>query len=314
MNGAEMIYRLCSPVCGFLLSAVALFTSMSITGCNNPTTTPAQSSDEITVTLPQEGDVWKSWTTGFSVEWEPVMARTVSIEIYKNEEKLDDFTTGWISNNGSYTRTEPLPCEWEAGSDYTVVVTDDKDHTGESACFVLDTDLDITSPKSGDIWYRSSGNYQVIWSPPPAPYVKIEIWLDDVKLANFTDWVQNSGIFVLVDALPDSIGIGDGYCISVVDNHTNIGYRGFSEQFTIDNGAEGSFGMEFAVMLPGTFDMGAPPGEEGSTGHERPVHEVTIAYSYQILSTEVTQNMWTALMGFNPSHFVGGFLPVENGS
>lgn len=43
-----------------------------------------------------------------------------------------------------------------------------------------------------------------------------------------------------------------------------------------------------------------------------PVHKVTLS-SFQIAETEVTQELWTAVMGNNPSHFLGkSNLPVEH--
>jgi formylglycine-generating enzyme required for sulfatase activity len=41
------------------------------------------------------------------------------------------------------------------------------------------------------------------------------------------------------------------------------------------------------------------------------VHEVTLS-SFYIAQTEVTQALWQAVMGDNPSHFTGDLLPVEN--
>ncbi|MCR4613239.1 MAG: formylglycine-generating enzyme family protein [Bacteroidaceae bacterium] len=73
----------------------------------------------------------------------------------------------------------------------------------------------------------------------------------------------------------------------------------------------------------GTFKMGVPPGqpkyEKGHDGHsvkicysddERPAHSVTLS-SYYIGQTEVTQRLWQAVMGNNPSYFKGDGRPVE---
>jgi formylglycine-generating enzyme required for sulfatase activity len=52
----------------------------------------------------------------------------------------------------------------------------------------------------------------------------------------------------------------------------------------------------------------------GSTNgdvHERPVHQVTINYSFYIGKYEVTQAQWQAVMGDNLSYFKGDNLPVE---
>ena len=61
----------------------------------------------------------------------------------------------------------------------------------------------------------------------------------------------------------------------------------------------------------GTFTMGAT-AEQGSDayGDEKPTHQVTLP-SYYIGKTEVTQELWQAVMGSNPSNFTGTNLPVE---
>ena len=61
----------------------------------------------------------------------------------------------------------------------------------------------------------------------------------------------------------------------------------------------------------GTFRMGAT-SEQGSDaeGDEKPVHSVTLS-GYYIGKTEVTQALWKAVMGSNPSSFKGDNLPVE---
>ena len=61
----------------------------------------------------------------------------------------------------------------------------------------------------------------------------------------------------------------------------------------------------------GTFRMGAT-SEQGDdiAGFELPVHSVTLS-GYYIGKTEVTQALWKAVMGSNPSKFKGDNLPVE---
>lgn len=62
----------------------------------------------------------------------------------------------------------------------------------------------------------------------------------------------------------------------------------------------------------GTFTMGATE-EQGDDAFdwERPAHKVTLTDDYYIGQTEVTQALWTAVMGSNPSYFKGDKLPVE---
>ena len=60
----------------------------------------------------------------------------------------------------------------------------------------------------------------------------------------------------------------------------------------------------------GTFTMGATAEQTGVFGDEKPAHQVTLP-SYYIGKTEVTQELWQAVMGSNPSNFTGTNLPVE---
>ena len=60
-------------------------------------------------------------------------------------------------------------------------------------------------------------------------------------------------------------------------------------------------------MIPvegGTFQMGS------NNNWEKPVHSVTLS-SFSIGETEVTQALWKAVMGTNPSNWQGDNLPVE---
>ena len=61
----------------------------------------------------------------------------------------------------------------------------------------------------------------------------------------------------------------------------------------------------------GTFTMGAT-SEQGSDAwdNEEPAHSVTLS-GYYIGKYEVTQKLWKAVMGSNPSYFKGDNLPVE---
>lgn len=60
----------------------------------------------------------------------------------------------------------------------------------------------------------------------------------------------------------------------------------------------------------GTFRMGATSEQGSEISDEKPVHSVTLS-GYYIGKTEVTQVLWQAVMGSNPSYFEGDDLPVE---
>ena len=65
--------------------------------------------------------------------------------------------------------------------------------------------------------------------------------------------------------------------------------------------------MTFTAIPSGSFQMGSNDG--GSD--EKPVHNVYVK-SFKMMTTEVTQAQWQALMGSNPSNWKGDNLPVEN--
>lgn len=69
--------------------------------------------------------------------------------------------------------------------------------------------------------------------------------------------------------------------------------------------------FDMVSVVGGTFTMGATP-EQGSEAerNEKPVHQVTLS-DYMIAQTEVTQKLWRAVMGSNPSYFKDNNLPVE---
>ena len=75
-----------------------------------------------------------------------------------------------------------------------------------------------------------------------------------------------------------------------------------NKTFTV-NGV--SFNLVY--VAGGTFQMGSNVGDYD----EKPVHSVTLS-DYYIGQTEVTQELWQAVMGSNPSDFKGAKNPVNN--
>lgn len=72
-------------------------------------------------------------------------------------------------------------------------------------------------------------------------------------------------------------------------------------------------GVDFSMIKVegGTFTMGATKEQGSNHSNQRPTHKVTLS-TYYIGETEVTQELWEAVMGNNPSKFKGAKLPVEN--
>ncbi len=95
--------------------------------------------------------------------------------------------------------------------------------------------------------------------------------------------------------------------VSQSGGENNVKLAFFGTQTITVNGV--SFTM--VAVEGGTFKMGAT-SEQGNDADsdEKPVHSVTLS-DYYIGETEVTQELWEAVMGSNPSYFKGSQKPVE---
>ncbi|WP_051279455.1 SUMF1/EgtB/PvdO family nonheme iron enzyme [Chitinilyticum aquatile] len=92
---------------------------------------------------------------------------------------------------------------------------------------------------------------------------------------------------------------------AIVDSGSKAGT---SETFTV-NGV----GFKMVAIPAGNFSMGSRYDEVGSGNDELPRRRVSIQ-PFQLGQTEVTQELWQAVMGINPSNFedCGASCPVEN--
>ena len=70
--------------------------------------------------------------------------------------------------------------------------------------------------------------------------------------------------------------------------------------------------IDMVRVEAGTFTMGATPEMKEPDDDEKPTHQVTLTNDYYIGKYEVTQALWQAVMGNNPSYFKGENLPVDN--
>ena len=88
-----------------------------------------------------------------------------------------------------------------------------------------------------------------------------------------------------------------------------------SESISMDSGIL-EFGIEdvsFKMILVehGSFTMGATSEQEDPYDDEKPAHKVTLTKDYYMGETQVTQALWNAVMGDNPSRFKGKKRPIE---
>ena len=105
-----------------------------------------------------------------------------------------------------------------------------------------------------------------------------------------------------------------------ITNQTNSSVA--SGSYVISIPVKRDIKIEMVKVEAGTFMMGATSEMENMTGQyedlyegmirdEKPIHQVSITNDYYMGKYEVTQALWETIMGYNPSTFKGGNLPVE---
>ena len=80
---------------------------------------------------------------------------------------------------------------------------------------------------------------------------------------------------------------------------------------TITIPVKNGISIDMVRVKAGTFTMGATREMENPYDDEKPIHQVTLTNDYYIGRYEVTQALWKAVMGNNPSKYEGDNLPVE---
>lgn len=103
------------------------------------------------------------------------------------------------------------------------------------------------------------------------------------------------------------------YPYETIDSIVTYNYDDVIEDEVGENRTFTVNGVSFTMVAVkgGTFTMGATSEQTGAKSDESPTHLVTLS-DYYIGETEVTQELWQAVMGSNPSDFTGNLQrPVE---
>jgi formylglycine-generating enzyme required for sulfatase activity len=115
-------------------------------------------------------------------------------------------------------------------------------------------------------------------------------WMD----GRSTEFTDNSENVEVSDEVLDEVSDEGIYSSTEIDNGTRFTVNGVS--------------FDMVNVEGGTFKMGSDDSE--AYDDEKPVHSETVS-TFRIGRTEVTQALWKAVMGSNPSNFEGDNLPVE---
>jgi formylglycine-generating enzyme required for sulfatase activity len=208
------------------------------------------------------------------------------------------------------------------------------------ACeFAVDEVVQFSYGAYGDVWGTfevelPAGSHTLTWSYTKDSTLNPEgdfFAVDEVAITTNVEMaigdVNEDGNITIADvtAMIDYLLSGDASLINLANaDLTNDGDVTIADVTTLIDYLLSGMGLPvtFTVrgvsfkMLPvqsGSFRMGATPEQgEDATDREKPSHQVTLTAPYRISETEVTQALWLAVMGTNPSAFTGDLnRPVE---
>ncbi len=105
--------------------------------------------------------------------------------------------------------------------------------------------------------------------------------------------------------------------VSTLPSSNNSGYSSGSSYTSFTNKTisipvKDGISIEMVKVEAGTFMMGATSEMGNPDLYEKPVHQVILTNDYYMGKFEVTQLLWQAVMGGNPSRYKGDNLPVVN--
>lgn len=83
-----------------------------------------------------------------------------------------------------------------------------------------------------------------------------------------------------------------------------------SSSFTDFTQTVSGISFDMVAVGKGIFTMGAANTDTQASNNEKPAHSVTLTINFYIGKTEVTQALWKAVMGNNPSYYQSSTYPA----
>ena len=279
-------------------------TTLSI---NNEVITPAYNSADVRCSFKTDATISDAY-----VQY-ALSSSFAKYEVAKMTEEKGIYTAqlvGLADNTTYYIR-------YEVSNKYSSVVTEEVKEFQTLQCtvptIVLDTITDVMdSHAKVQIHLTFDGgagvtDMGVCWSTQANPTTKdIHVSTEDtLAVLDITSLQPNTKYYIRAYA-QNKIGIVYGEEVSFTTKEQSSTEPVVTETITVN-------GVSFKMVAVGggTFTMGAT-SEQGSDAYsdESPTHSVTLS-DFAIGETEVTQELWKAVMGSNPSYFSGTNLPVE---
>ena len=119
-----------------------------------------------------------------------------------------------------------------------------------------------------------------------------------------------------------SVMISEGQTASIsgtLSSNTASSSNGYASNSSVSSGGneisipvKNGITIDMVKVDAGSFMMGATSEMQNPYGDETPIHQVILTNDYYMGKYEVTQALWQAVMGNNPSRFKGDNLPVES--
>ena len=193
-NTTSFVGRFLSMRCKMELLLITFIVAI-LSACSNP----VQSSNPISVSLPNSETIWKE-DSDFLIQWIGGNTDSVFIQLLKGGSCVDTLTIATI-NSGEFSSSNGL--QWAYGDDYRVRVNDFESESGTSEEFNIWI-IDVLEPNTSTTWFWEKINTEVEWIPGLGSTVRMEIWKDGSKIADYCDWTDDDGSYTRSSEIPEA--------------------------------------------------------------------------------------------------------------
>ena len=161
--------------------------------------------------------------------------------------------------------------------------------------------------KTGEYWvYMPQGNRQL--KVKHTNYAPVMVTFDDYGVEK----LESNRTYELIVVTYPQYAITQNVTNQYLDSQQSTPQTHLTvSDNTISIPVKDGISIDMVRVKAGTFTMGATAQMKNPDEDEKPTHRVTLTNDYYIGKYEVTQALWQAVMGSNPSNFKGDNLPVE---